>query len=406
MIAMNRAVLSRLRSGWLLAGMWLLVACGAPATPTPRPASSPPAPATEPGQSVQIPAVVPPVDTSQHSVPLAEIYFDTFRPVNRAVPLSQASPQLIDQLRDAIPPLHNPKYEPAGAATWLGDRDVVIGYAAGDRAWAYPVRILNFHEIVNDILAGEPILISYCPLCYSGIVYSRALDGRTLTFGNTSALYESDMVMLDYETGSYWWQVAGEAIVGPLTGQGLTVLPSRTTTWGEWRRLHPDTLVLSRDTGFARDYGRDPFAGYGEIVNSGRFAFPVSEAGRDARLPPATPVLAVKVGAEARAYPLTAPDRAVSADTVGGRDIVVFSEPDGPSATAFEPLAGGQRLSFEVRAGRLVDRETGSTWDLAGRAVAGPLQGEQLPPVPTRTSFWFAIVAAEPGITVFGPPGG
>jgi hypothetical protein len=354
-----------------------------------------------PEPRIEVPSEVPDVDVTTHSVPLDQIYFDTFQPVNRAVPLSQAPPELIEQLLDAISPIHEPKYEPAAEATWLDDGDVVIGYVAGDQAWAYPLRILNFHEIVNDTLNGEPVLISYCPLCYSGIAYSRRLGDDVLTFGNTSALYESDMVMVDYQTGSYWWQVAGEAIVGPLTEEKLTVLPSATITWGEWRQLHPTTLVLSRDTGHARNYERDPFIEYAEIVNSGRFAFPVSEAGRDARLQPASQVLAVKVADEARAYPVTELGRAAIIDTLGDQAIVVFTDPDSQTGVAYQPMADGQSLTFEVRGGEFTDRETGSTWDLAGRAVSGPLQGAQLPAVPSKTSFWFAIIAAEPEITVY-----
>jgi hypothetical protein len=341
------------------------------------------------------------VDVTKHNVPLEDVYFDTFQPVDRAVPLSEAAPDLIKRLRDAIPPIHNPKYELATEATWLGDQDVVIGYAAGDQAWAYPLRILNFHEIVNDTLNGDPVLISYCPLCYSGIVYSRMLGDDTLTFGNTSALYESDMVMLDYQTGSYWWQVAGDAIVGPLTGETLTTLPSATITWGEWRDLHPSTLVLSRDTGYDRNYDRDPFLGYAEIVNNGRFAFPVSEAGRDARLQPATQVLAVRVGDEARAYPVSELGRAATMDTIGEQAVVVFTDLDGQTGAAFQPVLEGQSLTFELKDGAFADRETGSTWDLAGRAINGPLQGAQLPALPSKTSFWFAIIAAEPDITVY-----
>jgi hypothetical protein len=101
-----------------------------------------------------VPAVIPTVDISQHSVPLNQIYFDTFRPVNRAVPLSQASPELIQQLQDAIPPIHNPVYEPGRAVNWLEGEDIILGYISGERAWAYPVRILNYHEIVNETLDG------------------------------------------------------------------------------------------------------------------------------------------------------------------------------------------------------------------------------------------------------------
>lgn len=275
-----------------LALFLLLTACtgftkvtGETQTPVPVPTAEQPPEQVQPSPTpeqepagITIPDSVPPVDKSMHIVPLEEIYFDTFQPVNRAVPLSEAPEELIERLRDAIPPIHNPLYENAEQATWLDDEDIVLGYTAGDQAWAYPVKILNFHEIVNDNLAGQPVLISYCPLCYSGIVFSRVLGDQELLFGNISTLYESDMVMLDYETGSYWWQVAGQAVVGELAGEVLQVLPSRNAAWDEWRETHPGTLVLSRETGFARDYTRDPFTDIGEMANQGRFVFPVSPA--------------------------------------------------------------------------------------------------------------------------------
>ena len=253
---------------------------------------------------IVLPVDVPALDTSKHSVPLEEVYFDTFQAANRAVPLTEANAELIENLRDAIPPIHEPIYEQGRNATWLGDTDMVLGYAVNGGAWAYPLRILNFHEIVNDHLDGEPVLISYCPLCFSGVVYRRVLGEQVLTFGNTSALYESDMVMLDYNTGSYWWQVAGRAIVGPLTDETLTVLPSMTTTWGEWHLLYPESLVLSQETGFDRNYSRDPFQGFAAYINQGNFAFPVSAAALDERLPPGARVLVVRVEEEARAYPV------------------------------------------------------------------------------------------------------
>jgi len=348
------------------------------------------------------PPLIPTVDTSQHSVPLDQIYFDTFNPANRAVPLDQATPELVERLIDAIPPIHAPKYEPAAAADWLDDEDMIIGYATGEQAWAYPIRILNFHEIVNENLGGEPVLISYCPLCFSGIVYSRRLGDQVLTFGNTSALYESDMVMLDYETGSYWWQVPGQAIVGPLTGEQLEILPSTVTTWRGWRELHPDTQVLSRDTGFERNYDRDPFASYAEIIDGGRFAFPVSEAARDPRLSPAAIVLALKVEGTAVAYPLEASAPSVIHDEVGGIPVAIFLDPGSRTGAAFHPVAAGELLHFDWTEAGPIDENTGSLWDLAGRAIDGPLSGEQLKPLPTKTSFWFAIVAAEPNIEIRG----
>ena len=121
----------------------------------------------------------------------------------------------------------------------------MLGYESGDEAFAYPVNILNFHEMVNDVIGGDPVLITYCPLCVSGVVFSRAVDGQTLTFGNTSALYQSDLVMYDHQTGTYWFQVAGEAVVGTMTGSHLDSLPSATMPWGRWKSLHPDTPLLT-----------------------------------------------------------------------------------------------------------------------------------------------------------------
>ena len=280
---------------------------------------------------------MPVVDFSQHSVPLEEIYFDTFQSVNRAVPLPDADLGLIDRLLDVIPPIHNPTYQLGKDADWLFDTDIVIGYATDSGAWAYPIRILNFHEIVNDYLEGTPILISYCPLCYSAIVYQRDLDGEVLVFGNTSALYQSDMVMVDYNTGSYWWQVAGKGIVGPLTDKELTVLPSQTTTWAEWLNAYPDTLVLAENQGFNRNYGQDPFASISDFLNQGQFIFPVSDEVLDDRLLPADKVLAVQFGDEVHAYPIVGDALSVQHDRIGGENIVVFVDGANKIATAFSP---------------------------------------------------------------------
>ncbi|MEE9215828.1 MAG: DUF3179 domain-containing protein [Anaerolineales bacterium] len=384
-----------------IALMLVVSACTSEQTVTPDPAPGATRKTSEETFPVPSrPALIPTVDTNQHSVPLDQIYFDTFDPANRAVPLDQATPELIERLIDAIPPIHAPNYEPASAADWLNDEDTIVGYAIGKQAWAYPVRILNFHEIVNETLGGEPVLISYCPLCFSGIVYSRRLGDQVLTFGNTSALYESDMVMLDYETGSYWWQVPGQAIVGPLTGEELELLPSTVTTWRSWRELHPDTRVLSRDTGYDRNYNQDPFATYAEILEGGRFAFPVGEAARDPRLSPAAIVLALKVEGTVVAYPLERSAPSVIHDEVGGSPVAVFLDPGSQSGAAFHPIVAGELLRFRWTEAGPIDENTGSLWDLAGRAIDGPLIGEQLKPLPTKTSFWFAIVAAEPDIEV------
>jgi hypothetical protein len=197
----------------------------------------------------------PALDTSVASVGLDEVLFDTFQ--GGAIALSAATQGDIDRLRDAIVPVYEPRYDGPEGGNWLDDDDIVLGYQSDSGAYAYPVKMLNLHEIVNDVIDGVPVLISYCPLCASGVVYSRLLGDRELVFGNTSALCESDLIMFDGETGSYWHQVIGEAIVGPLAGQRLTVLPSRMTTWSQWKTLHPQTWVLGKNLNLLRGGGAD-----------------------------------------------------------------------------------------------------------------------------------------------------
>jgi hypothetical protein len=364
-----------------------------PTTSTPS-SGLPPETSTPPAESPQIP---PDVDLSISSVPLEEVYFDTFD--GGSVPLSDSTPELRNRLLDAIPPIDDPVYGDAGSGDWLSPEDPVLGYLAGDQAYAYPFKILNFHEIVNDNLDGVPVLISYCPLCGSGIVYDRRLGGEVLSFGNTSALYESDLVMVDRTTGSYWWQVAGTAIVGSLTGKALEPLPSQVATWEQWKTQHPETLVLTRDTGFERPYERDSFANYADSIDSGNFAFPVGEASRDPRLPASALVVGVVLGGITRAYPVEGRTDPVN-DQVGDEPIVVFPVDGG--AAVFSAVVGGEILEFGRGEAGFVDVATGSEWTPTGIAVSGVHEGTALTPIPSRTTFWFAMVGAFPDVELGG----
>jgi hypothetical protein len=339
----------------------------------------------------------------RHSVPLEQIIFDTFQPNNRAVPYPDITPERIEQLRDAIPPINEPKYVDAATGDWLLDTDLIIGYVAEDGTpYAFPTKILNFHEIVNTTLAGQPIAITYCPLCASAVVFDRRLGEQTLTLGNTSALYESGMVMVDNETDTYWYHVGGNAILGELTGERLELLPAVTTNWSSWLQAHPDTMVLSRDTGFRINYDNNVFYEYARRLDAGGFVFPVSDAALDDRLSPATVVLVVEEGDEALAFPLVELGSAATHATLGGRPMVIFSSQFGPTGAAFVPEADGRTLTFFFDEDGWRDEETGTLWSVDGLAMEGPLAGAQLPRVPSRYLFWFAAVASTPGIEVFG----
>ena len=373
----------------------------------------PPSDVTPPGSqsTSRTPTEAPPkVDVSISSVPLEDVEFDLFN--GQFLPLSLITDddvkdrvnEVIDMLRDRIQPIYDPVYASLEEGDWLDSDDLVIGYSSESGQFAYPIKILNRHELVNDVIDDLPLVVTYCPLCTSGAVYSRILDGEELLFGNTSALYDSDLVMFDHQTGSYWYQVIGEAIVGPLTGTRLKVLPSVTTTWKNWKGLHPDTLILSRFQGLAGDrnvdrFSEDAYSGYAELLNDRNFS-PAGEDKLDDRLGPGDSVVAVQVDDFAKAYLLSGQPDKVFNDEVGGRKLVVLVRSEGPTGWAYFSELDGQALTFDLDAGTLVDLETRSQWDDTGRAVSGPLAGSQLAAVPTRTAFWFSMVAAMPGIAI------
>ena len=344
---------------------------------------------------------VPMVDLSIHSVPVEEVVFDTFD--GRFARLSVASQGLIEDSRDRINPIYNPTYGDAQGLPWLEDDDLVVGYISNKSAYAYPIKVLNFRELVNDVIDGVPILATYCPLCGSGVVFDRELEGETLLFGNTSALFQSDLVMFDHQTGSYWFQVLGEAIVGEKTGKRLALLPAMTISWGEWKGLHPDTRLLVADGGvpFPTRFASDPFRNYGDRLDEGRFPFPVSEDRLDDRLKASEIVITAEVGSAVRAYPIHLIGNAAVNDHVGGRRVVVFSRT--ATGSAFFATVSGEALAFQFKDGVFVDRNTGSSWNASGRATAGPLEGTTLEPVPSRRAFWFSIAGAIPGIELHLP---
>ena len=373
--------------------------------PTVQPEAATPA-AAAPGPAEPVPVL----DRSIHSVPLMDILFDTFGGTPRFLPLDQAADDVIDQLRDVIRPINDPIYGSATDLPWLDDDKLVIGYRSESGAYAYPVNILDFHEIVNDEIDGVPVLITYCPLCFSGVVFSRELGDDVLTFGNTSALYMSDLVMYDHQTGSYWFQVAGEAVVGPLSGSRLGLLPSTTITWGEWERLFPESKVL---TGIARApevfadrrYSRGLSAGFQERTNDRDFVFPVDERKLDDRLLDGELVLTVEIDDAVTVFPLGLIGDGVVNHQVAGKPVTVFALSGNRAAAAFSRELDGRTLTFEFQEDgkQFVDLETGSVWDALGRATSGPLAGAELEQLNTRRSFWFSVAIAFPNVELYLP---
>jgi hypothetical protein len=167
--------------------------------------------------------------------------------------------------RDAIPPIDAPVFETIDAALdWMSGRAPVIALEFDGDARAYPLSILLWHEMVNDVVGKRPVLVTFCPLCHAALVYDRVLDDELKVFGNTGALRFSDMVMYDRATETWWQQATGKAIVGKLTGAKLVFVPAQLVSLDDFASAWPDGRVLSRDTGHVRDYGSNPFLGYDE----------------------------------------------------------------------------------------------------------------------------------------------
>jgi hypothetical protein len=279
-------------------------------------------------------------------------------------------------------------------------------------ARAYPLQILMWHEIVNDTVGGRAVCVTFCPLCNSGLVFDRVVDGVTLDFGTSGKLYKSDLVMYDRQTHSLWAQMEGRAIVGARAGTRLRPVPANTMAYAEWKAAFPAGKVLSRETGHSRPYGANPYGGY-DAPTLRPFLF---DGQPDPRRPPKERVVGVTLAGQARAYPWPMLEaRGLVQDTLGGERVVVFYRPGALSAldadeiaksravgatAVFSPLVDGRALRFQPGPDGFRDHETGSLWNLVGRAIRGPLEGRRLRPIPHVDAFWFAWAAFHPATTI------
>lgn len=315
---------------------------------------------------------------------------------------------------DGIPAIDRPTFVDAAAAGWLVLKEPVLAVEINGDARAYPLQILMWHEIVNDVVGGIPITATYCPLCNSGIVFERVVDGTTLDFGTSGKLYKSDLVMYDRQSHSLWAQMEGRAIVGARAGTRLKLIPANMLSFDEWRATHPTGKVLSRDTGHSRNYGTNPYQAYDQ-PRLRPFLF---RDRPDPRRPPKERVVGIRVGDAARAYPWPVlAERRVVHDRLGDQALVIFYQPGTLSAlddeeirrsrpvgatSVFSRVLAGRALTFEATAEGFKDRETGSTWNLLGHATRGPLAGRRLSAVPHVDAFWFAWAAFNPATSLFG----
>lgn len=335
-------------------------------------------------------------DFSRHTVPYSDV-------------LSGGPP------KDGIPAIDNPLFTSVSEADeYLQDLEPVIFFQVGEDARAYPLQVLTWHEIVNDVVDGKPVAITFCPLCNTAIAFDATFDGQELDFGTTGRLRFSNLIMYDRQTETWWQQATGEGIAGEYAGEQLTFLPASIIGWAEFKDEFPDGKVLSRETGFVRDYGRNPYAGY-DNINSSPFLFRGPET--PGVLPAMARVLTVDLDGEAVAFPYELlQEQSVINDTISGSEVVVFWQPGTASAldssriaegddvgagVAFSPIVDGQVLTFSLVDGKIIDDQTGSQWDVFGQATSGELSGTQLEPVVSVNHFWFSWAAFKPETRIY-----
>jgi len=317
-------------------------------------------------------------DGLKHSVPLDKIR-------------SGGPPQ------DGIPSIDDPKFVSASDEEFVSDDDIVIGLEINGDVKAYPLFIMVWHEIVNDEVGGTPVSITYCPLCYTNQVFERVLDGKVVEFGTSGKLYNSNLVMYDRLTGSYWSQALGEAITGELTGQKLKIIPFDVISWGDWKKIHPDTVVLTTETGHIRAYGVDP---YGDYYTDSRIIFPVEH--RDDRMHQKEIILGFHEDSTYKAYKQDDVEaKNIINDYISNTPIMLVSEhPD--NTRAFERVVNGETLEFEYVDGKIIDMNTDSVWSYEGVAISGEMKGTELKRVPFNPGFWFEWVAFHPETELYG----
>lgn len=301
--------------------------------------------------------------------------------------------------------LTDPKVIPGPQLTELGDDEEVLGLTVGSQSRAYPARFIAWHHIVNDTLGGRPVAVTYCSVCNTGIAYDPTVSGTRRVFG-VFGLYKGVMAMVDTSNDTIYSHLAGEALLGPDKGKTLTALPVLNTTWGAWKKLHPDTTTPAWDDKYRRYY-------QSKVVSGSPFLppmfAPTLRGLKDDRLAPNALVLAVKIGSAARAYPFDALAKApgVVSETLADTPVVIFSTSDPQTGAAFDRRLDGKTLEFaraDADPSRFTDAGTSSIWTLEGVCVSGPLVGKHLTRMFSLQSEWYGWSAYFPQTTVYGLP--
>ncbi|MBL4658560.1 MAG: DUF3179 domain-containing protein [Flavobacteriales bacterium] len=359
-------------------------------------------------------------ENNKSKEPLQEWNTDTS---NASVPISEFLPLLP---RDGIPPIYKPKFWAKDAADEMFFlHEPVIAVQIGAVSKAYPLSILMFHEIVNDVISDVPVAVTYCPLCNAAMVFDRRLETADSTYvlklGVSGMLRNSDMVMWDHETETWWQQFTGEGLVGELNGEELEIIPSLLISYQEYFLAYPNGRVLSTETGIdleeGEEYGMNPYENYDDLETGKPYRFFKGEV--DPRLPAMERVITVEDDGQYIIYPLTVvkTKKVINHDPYGLSIVVFFKSgtvsvmdkkeiaksKDIGAVTVFDRRVEGRTLTFLEAEGVFTDEETGSTWSITGKCTDGELVGKQLESLVYGNHFAFAWFAFNPECEIYIP---
>ncbi|NCN04647.1 MAG: DUF3179 domain-containing protein [Spirochaetales bacterium] len=307
--------------------------------------------------------------------------------------------------KDGIPALDKPRFEsPTEASGWLKPREPVMVVSLEEGTKVYPLQILMWHEIVNDTLGTQPIAVTWCPLCNTGVVFSRRLPGgEVVDFGTTGRLRFSNLIMYDRQSESWWQQAEGRGIIGRYAGTQLGLVGSLTLPWNQAMEAFPEAQVLSRITGFPRSYGANPYQGYDTAATPFLYQGPEFDTTRPAM--ERALVLFIDDHPLSLAYSLIEEKKVIQVETSSGPLVVLWTDDvlsplsagriaqgtiSGSANAFWSRSRGGTILTLDTT---LRDEETGTQWTPSGLGIWGPLAGEKLEAFPGIQHFWFSASA-------------
>lgn len=305
--------------------------------------------------------------------------------------------------KDGIPALSTPKFISLDQAGYLSDNDLVLGFSENGVYRAYPHNILDWHEIINDDFVEAKIAVTYCPLTGTGIGWNREINGGTTTFGVSGLLYNTNLIPYDRQTDSNWCQISMLCVNGPLQGKSVKTYQIIETTWKTWKKMFPDSEVISDNTGYSRNYRTYPYGDY--RTNNERLLFPV--AVDDNRLPAKERVLTVVENEKAKVYRFRNFDNGTTLynDSFEGFELLILGNKTENYLVAFKPSLDGKERTFTTASGNqasVMEDDLGNQYDILGNVISGPSLGSKLIPARSFMAYWFSIPAFYPDTRIFG----